>query len=264
MPLGQWVVTGVLIPCLVPFLILFVARRLPAWNAARFRAALCAVALGTGYIAGHYFVARLPFPPIEATARLPWLVGLAVFLVVFLSNLPPRFGRGWLVPGLLATAVVAALFEPIVKQVTPNALITVVTTWLGLFAALFAAAGIFDRAGFLRVRLWWVIWSGLVGVALIATGSLTLGRLGFVLMASVIGMLLGGEPGWGASLVLGTALGALVLDGWLYSSLPTWVLLGLVLATAGACVIQAWVTSTLWPGRVQPSPPQGVSATPAE
>ncbi len=202
-----------------------------------------APAVGFAYIATQAAVALPAFPPVEVTDRIPWLALAATVLAVAepVLALAPWIrltGRSLLLIlslGLMLGPVVRAdnLSWPMLGWLTITAFMAFLA-WLNLWALERLGSGT-DAFRSLIVA------SSGTTLVLLLSGSIVLGLLGAALTVSLAaGRLAAGSLASESGLIVGsTVLTALVLEGYIYASMPLGSALLLAAAPAGT-----WITRT--------------------
>jgi hypothetical protein len=227
MPLGEWAVSGLVIPFLAAFAVAALTRSRGAGWGGRLWSAWSALAIGLGYLAGHVAVARPAVPPLDVTDRVPWIVAVAIVLAIASTTGSGGPRRLWLVRGAIALVIVAALFEPVFSRwaQTPEGGLAMAATLVALVVGLGPLGTIGARGNGFTLGPAFVLTAVVAGAALGLTGGLTLGRLASALAAAAAGTWLVDRRSLGtaAALVFGSALGALLVEGWVYSGLPAWL-----------------------------------------
>ena len=205
---------------------------------------LVPAALATGYAAGHLAIAWPAFPPLEVTDRVIW-IAITSLLAALLSAVAAS--RAWwqraLRAGFSALAV-GAMVGPIYADVSQ--------TWsglgwtLGLWILLAASwANIDALAGSLPPAMLGVPLAGIAlgtAAALTVSGSVVLGQLCAALAAALAAVLVVTARAAVAARigpVCSLVLGALLIDGYVYSELP-----------APACLLLTGSPIALWSARI--------------
>ena len=239
MPLSEWAVSGLAVPFLAAFAVAALLGRSAAASGDAWLSAVGALAVGLGYLGGHVAVARPKLPPLDVTDRIPWMVGMVVLLAVTIGRLRGnRSSFGWLWRTVAAAFVVQTVMAPLLSRwfESPEDVFRLVASGGVLIGSLEALDALSERARPVFVGVVCTCTAILSGTALAATGSLTLARLALALSAAVVGLWIVRPHSLrpAATFVFGTALGALLIEGWGYSELPGWAAALLTLAPAGA------------------------------
>jgi len=199
-----------------------------------------AAAVGLAYVAGHAAVARPAVPPVEVTDRLPWVALAAAALAVYEAARPSAaVGRGvgrCLLGALTLGLMLGPVHNPGVVWFGATVAVAL-ASWVNLGALAAGPQGSDVFRGLL-------ITAGGAGVVLLLSGSAVLGILGLALTAALAGGWLGarGVPPEGSLPTAAVVLGALVLEGYVYASLPA----------SGALLLAAAPAGT-WVGRLGPA-----------
>lgn len=194
---------------------------------ARLREALAPLALGGGYIAGHFYITGwVSFPPADTTNWLPYLaLTAAVCAALFhsLARAPLRF----LLFGLICLGALRLLLQPKFRYGWSAAEGWMWVACLALvIVALAIALGLLSRRAlatgeWLAILL--IVSVGSAG-ALMLSGSILLGQFATVLTAAVIGVLMcffrGTTTGAEIAPVFSLLLGALLASGYFFAALP--------------------------------------------
>ena len=206
-------------------------RRLGIERAERAAAGL---AVGLGFIAAHCALAMPGFPPLDVTDRIPWIVGLALLLELAEALSPaPLWSR--LENRIIVIALaIGAILGPILETTFETRDGTIWVVGVGILA-IFSQVNIdaqSERASTRATAVSRLATLIAAGVTLLASGSLVLGELGFALAAafgSVAFLTFKSSRAAGGPIVV-AAFVALLLDGYIYASLPARVAIALILA----------------------------------
>lgn len=184
------------------------------------------IALALGYVAGHLAIAWPAFPPLEVTDRLVWLAAVAVAGGLFASVTAPRAWPRWLPRLVLPALVIAAILGPIfhdTSQTWNGALwmlglgVALVVSWVNLDA-------LSSRLPTTALGLPLAMIAFGAAAALTLSGSIVLGQLSAALAASVAAVTVLDRRATSlpdSAAVYSSILGALLLNGFVYSELPT-------------------------------------------
>lgn len=200
-------------------------------------------AIGLAYTAGQAAIAMPSFPPLDVTDRIPWIALAAMLLALAEATWPfaPRLrllGRA-----LLLTLILGTMLGPVISAgdftwttigwLSATA-VTAVLAWLNLWVIEGASQG---RDAYRSLMLT----TGGAALVLLLSGSAALCLLGVVLTVSLAAARL---AAWHRAPVSGLITGvavltALILEGYVYASMPLWSALLLAAAPAGTWITRA-------------------------
>jgi hypothetical protein len=218
---------------LMPFVVGGVILALARWVFRRVGVAggdraAAALAIGSGYIAGHAAIALPAFPPLEVTDRIPFLVAFATLLGFLDSVWPSPAWVRWENRLLLTALVLGAILGPVLANIgeTRSEILWVAGLGVVLLASWVNLDALAARLAPAPLALSLLIITGGVGGVLLVSGSLILGQLGLALAAALAAVVVFSTRGPGLSLdrggvpILTTIVGALLIDGHIYAGLP--------------------------------------------
>jgi hypothetical protein len=224
----------------VAAMLLFVFAR---WKKTASRCA-GAIAIGTGYVAGHVLAAGWsPFPPRHATHWLFWFAVIGVIAAAADAFVRPKGTVRFVAWAIICTIACRLILQPKFSYAWSAA-----EGWLRVFAialgivVLTFCLDLVERSPFGTARLFSVmtVFCGGACVALILSGSLLLGQLACILsttVATCFVLIIAGRAPFhpsGAAAPLSLVCAGLLLSGFFYAELPTASALLLALSPAMA------------------------------
>ncbi|MEY2562782.1 MAG: hypothetical protein QOH88_975 [Verrucomicrobiota bacterium] len=207
------------------------------WGKERARGVLAPGAIGLAYVAGHFWIAGwAKFPPADTTNWLPYFALAAAIVGAACSRIASL--PGWarlLLFALLSAGALRILLKPKFQYGwSPGEGWLWVTGLTGALVLLLLILDVLARRSEIafEVPLFLLVISAGTFGALMLSGSMLLGQFASVLAAAVFGSLLFAarkvELGGGVGPVFCLLLGALLVSGYFFASLPavSGVLLG--------------------------------------
>ncbi|MDR3636316.1 MAG: hypothetical protein P4L84_21115 [Isosphaeraceae bacterium] len=203
-----------------------------------------AASLAFAYAAGHAAIAAPAFPPVDVTDRVSWIARASLLAALASSAAAERPLWRWVNRVLFSALTVVAMIGPILAERSQ--------TWTGLlWIVAVVAVFVFSWANIdalddrvspatLGVSLILIVFG--TALALAVSGSVVLGQLCAALGASlvvVVALARGSTLRAGLGPVCSTVLGALLIDGGVYSELP-----------AAVAVLLTAAPLTLWTARL--------------
>jgi hypothetical protein len=197
-------------------------------------------AIGLAYIAGQSAIVKPSFPPVDVTDRIPWLALIAMSLEVAEIAWPLAARLRFLGRALLLTLILGLMLGPVISAGDlpwttigwlSAAAVTAVLAWLNLWALGGTLQGTDAYRGLMLT-------SGGAVVVLLLSGSAVLCLLGMVLTVTLVAARI---TAWHRAPVSGLIVGgalltALVIECYVYASIPFLSAVLLAAAPAGAWI----------------------------
>jgi hypothetical protein len=193
----------------------------------RARQAVTPVALGFGYLSGHFFITGwTPFPPADTTNWLPYFGLAAAGLGAFWATLP-KGAPAWVSLALLAVGAFRLLLEPKFRHgwAAGQGWIWVICLSSGVALLGFIVSALVRRrsAAIELLFILFIISAGISG-ALMLSGSLLLGQFAAVFAGAIFGALVitfrYSEGVEGIAPFISLFVGVLLVSGYFFAELP--------------------------------------------